>query len=620
MLKRLLLLLISLQVSSAAAEPREITPESLEAFFTSAWLVQKQRYDLSGAIFTVVKDDEVVFNSGFGLADQEQRIPVNADTHLFRIASISKPFTWIAVMQMVEAGKLDLDKDLNEYLTEFQIPATYPEPITMRHLFNHTAGFEENVLDLGRRSADDLLPLGEYLADHLPDRVRPVGEFSSYSNHSTALAAHIIEIVSGQDWSSYIEQNILNPLSMNRTVARHPLPELLAKDRALSYQFRGGEWVEQEFLHWFIYPAGMMSTTGSDMAKFMLSLLNEGAGVMTPETHAKMLEPTYRPYPQANAWMHGFQESNQNGLFAYGHNGDLNGYHSGMVLLPEHNFGFFASYNSTDGGRAQADMRAALMDFYFPEGLHPVRQPPENAHLEQQAYHGTYATLRRDFTDVAKLVMLVNSTEVSTNHEGYLTLSSPGRTNQYVSLGDDRFVYRHGYSEIRFVRDESGRVTHMQSGSFPAGSFDKLARNAQPGTHRLLFALVLFVALGYLIYWPVRFVRRQIYNVQTATLAPSLYLTGWFIAFGILYSTVQLFLGLQNQEQFYFEVPRSIQVTLAINLLTAIAGCAFAALVAFQLIRGNGSTMERVNFGVFGVSCLVFTWLGLHWNTLSWYF
>lgn len=610
--------LIVVVMASSWVQAREISPDSLESFFSSAWQVQNQRFKLSGAVVTVVKDGKLVFNRGYGLADHAKRVPVDPDVHLFRIASISKPFTWVAVMQQVEAGNLDLDRDINEYLETFQIPGTFPEPITMRHLLNHNAGFEDNVLDLGRRSAEDLLPLGEYLADHIPDRVRPAGQFSSYSNHSTALAAHVIEIVSGQDWSTYIEQNILEPLEMRRTVARHPFPETLAADRALSYYYGRGSFTEMDFLHWLIYPAGMMSTTGADMSKFMISMLSDGEGVLSRETHEQMLEPTYRPFEGANAWMHGFQQQDQNGVFAYGHGGDLNGYHSGLMLLPDHDLGFFVSYNTVDGNRAQADLMSAFMDHFFPEDRAPVREPAADARQKQTEYHGVYAALRRDFTDFAKLALLVSSTTVSTNQAGYLTLSSPGGTNQYVATDADRFVLRDGYSQLNFVRDSSGAVTHMQFGNWPASTMDRLAWYAEPSLHRILFGAVVLICGIYLVYWPVKFARRRFYKVDTEVISPVYYGASWLVAGGIVYSIVNLFRGLSNQDQFYFGMPQSIQTLLAVNLIVTLVGVALTVLLAARCLKG-GSLSERINFGLFGVTVIAFTGLGIHWNTLTWY-
>jgi CubicO group peptidase (beta-lactamase class C family) len=119
----------------------------------------------------------------------------------------------------VERGKLDLDRDVNTYL-DFKIPATYPQPITLRHLLTHTPGLEDSGRDLFNEDSTAIVPLGKWLATHMPGRVRPPGTFSSYSNWGAALAGYIVERVSGESWDVYIERNILARLGMTHTSGR----------------------------------------------------------------------------------------------------------------------------------------------------------------------------------------------------------------------------------------------------------------------------------------------------------------------------------------------------------------------------------------------------------------
>ena len=157
---------------------------------------QLEDYGIPGATVSVVKDGEVIFAKGYGEADVKAEEPVVADETLFRIASTNKLFTATAVMQLVEEGRLDLDRDVNAYLDDVEIPDTYPgQPVTLRHLLTHTAGFEERITGTLARDADDVAPLGEHLSENVPARVRPPGEVTSYSNYGVALAGHVVEEV-----------------------------------------------------------------------------------------------------------------------------------------------------------------------------------------------------------------------------------------------------------------------------------------------------------------------------------------------------------------------------------------------------------------------------------------
>ena len=184
----------------------------VEAFFDGYLGHQLEDYDIPGATVSVVKDGGVLFAKGYGQASFEKNESVVADETLFRIASITKLFTSTAAMQLVEEGKLDLHRDVNAYLTDVEIPNTYPgRPVTLHHLLTHSAGFEEHYTGSGARNASDVEPLEEYLSEQMPARVRPPGEVSSYSNYGMSLAGLVIQEVSGMPYERYCRRERTRP-------------------------------------------------------------------------------------------------------------------------------------------------------------------------------------------------------------------------------------------------------------------------------------------------------------------------------------------------------------------------------------------------------------------------
>ena len=223
------------------------TVEEMEAFVDGFMDAQMKSGPIAGAAVVVVKDGQVFFQKGYGYEDTEKRTPVDPAQTLFRPGSVSKLFTWTAIMQLVEQGKIDLDADVNTYLKDFKVDATFPEPVKVRNIMTHTGGFEDGGVGyLFAGTAEDLLPLGEWLAAHQPARVRPPttdfsdGTNASYSNWATALGGHIVEVVSGQSFDDYIEQHIFQPLGMERSTFREPLPEPLAPRMSGGYTLRSG--------------------------------------------------------------------------------------------------------------------------------------------------------------------------------------------------------------------------------------------------------------------------------------------------------------------------------------------------------------------------------------------
>src|SRR6185369_15089245 len=200
----------------------ELTAQDLETFLDGIVPLQLEADDIAGATIAVVKDGKVLFAKGYGYADYEKKKPVSAEETLFRPGSVSKLFTWTAVMQLVEQGKLDLNRDVNDYI-DYKIPEAFGKPITLKNILTHTPGFEEQLKDLLRTSSESP-NLGEYLKTHIPARIYPPGTVPAYSNYGAALAGYIVERVSGLPFNQYIEENIFKPLGMTHSTFAQPLP------------------------------------------------------------------------------------------------------------------------------------------------------------------------------------------------------------------------------------------------------------------------------------------------------------------------------------------------------------------------------------------------------------
>ena len=435
----------------------------VEQFFDAAFEVQRQQHQLAGAIVAVVQDGEVLFKQGYGYADIASRDPANADQSLFRIASITKTFVWTAVMQLVERGQLDLDADVNAYL-DFAIPDTYEVPITLKHLMTHTPGFEESGTGGFRENVEDIVPLGAYLASHTPARVRPPGEYVSYSNYGTALAGYIVGRVSGMPWEQYIESNILDPLAMSNTNIRTPVRIDLEPKLATGYTYSAGDFVAQPYWHEMEAPAGIISTTADDMTRFMLAHLqngtHNGATILRPDTVQRMRSVLHRHHAMAAPMLHGFFQTERNGIIRFGHGGDVNQFHSQMQLVPEQQLGIFVSFNSDPGSAARSGLVNAFFNRFFPV---PRPTPIEaSAALAEKLdeYTGSYTTLRRNHSTFEKMALLVGGLTISAV-DGELLLGSQGGVSRWIPVDKDVFRAKYGHNHLIARRDASGEVTHF---------------------------------------------------------------------------------------------------------------------------------------------------------------
>ncbi len=260
--------------SGVTQAPPDLTAANLASEIDPIMAEWVGQHNGPGAVVVVVKRDALVFAKGYGFSDIDAGKPFTADATLVRPGSISKLFTGIAVMQLVDAGRLDLDRDVNGYI-DFVIPT--PEggvPVTLRRLLTHRAGFEDHVKGLFSRDRDPV-PLGRWLATNLPRRLFPKGDVEAYSNYGVALAGYVVERVSGESYASYIQRHILDPLGMNHSTFRQPLPDDLAPLMAKGY--RTSDAPPLAFFETIsAAPAGGLSATATDMGRFIRALINGG--------------------------------------------------------------------------------------------------------------------------------------------------------------------------------------------------------------------------------------------------------------------------------------------------------------------------------------------------------
>src|SRR5438552_2926163 len=281
--------------------PAVLTKADLEPFLDALIPSQLQNRNIAGAVVAMVKDGQVLLAKGYGYADFAAKKPVLADQTLFRPSSISKLFTATAVMQLVEQGKLDLDRDVNEYL-DFAIPKTYPEPVTLLRLLTHTAGFEDTLKNLFVAHESDMKALRTYLVNQMPQRIFPPGKIPSYSNYGFSVAGYIVERVSVEKFDRYIDNHILKPLRITNSIFQQPLPVILAQQISPSYLTAAKKPRDFEFVQ--ASPAGALSTTAVDMTRFMLAFLQDGTvdgiAILKPETVRQMETRQFELHPMIN--------------------------------------------------------------------------------------------------------------------------------------------------------------------------------------------------------------------------------------------------------------------------------------------------------------------------------
>jgi CubicO group peptidase (beta-lactamase class C family) len=328
---------------AGAKSPAPLNAADLEAWLDGFMPYALERGRIAGAVVVVVRGSGTVLQKGYGYADVASRKPVSPDATLFRPGSVSKLLTWTAVMQQVEAGKIDLDKDVNSYI-DFKIPPFEGKPITMRNIMTHTSGFEESVRYLISSDPKAAMPLKKLIPLALPERVFAPGTTPAYSNYATALAGYIVERVSGVPFDTYIEQRVFAPIGMTRSSFRQPLPDTLKPLMASGYSNVTEKAKPFEIV--VPAPAGSLAATGADMGKFMIAHLNNGGALLKPETARLMHDTNARRLGPLNTMALGFYEQWVNGRRAIAHGGDTEWFHTYLWLFPADDIGLYISMNS----------------------------------------------------------------------------------------------------------------------------------------------------------------------------------------------------------------------------------------------------------------------------------
>jgi CubicO group peptidase (beta-lactamase class C family) len=436
-------------------------PAVMTAFFDGMIQTHLRDKSIAGATLSVVQGGEVVVARGYGYADVEERRMVSPEETLFRIGSVTKLFTFTAAMQLVEQGLLELDADINEYL-DFEVPATYPEPITVADLMTHTGGFQEDVRNLFTHDPQRMVSLADWVRDNYPGRVRPAGTFSSYSNYGVALLGRIVELVSGLEWDDYLESRILEPLEMVRTTGRQPLPDHLAPQMSGGFVPANGGFTAQEFeITVGADPAGSMTSTATDMAKFMLAILGEGqfgdTRILDPQSVRAMTTRRFEHDPRLPGYGLGFYEMSSHGVRIVGHGGDTGWFHSLLALFPDHDLGFFVSYNTSTGAEVSfAPVLHTFLDWRFPAAP-PAHRVATTGDLSPLV--GNYQFNRVPYTNFQKAAALLSAVTVRAD-DGILVVRTPFGTMRMIEVAPLLFQEERGSIMVALRKDESGRVTH----------------------------------------------------------------------------------------------------------------------------------------------------------------
>ena len=608
----------------------------------SAWLdgylpFAMARGDIPGAVVVVVKDGRILVQKGYGYSDVAAKKPVDPETTLFRPGSVSKLFTWTAVMQLVEEKKLDLDADVNQYL-DFQIPANGGPPVTLRSLMTHTPGFDEIIRGLIVTDLKDLLTLEQSLKYRVPPRVTTTGSTPAYSNYGAGLAGYIVQRASGQPFDDYLEARIFKPLGMTHATFRQPLPASLVP--LMSKGYKPGSDDPQPFEMIGLSPAGSMSASGGDMARFMIAHLQkgtfEGTRILGESTAVEMHDTASKMFPPLKGMLLGFYQSDLNGHRAIAHAGDTGWFHSDLNLFIDDGVGVFVSFNSAGKDGTAQPLRVALVtdfaDRYLPPAgkgatttATPVAAPAAAVDAKTARQHaallaGRYLFSRRSHTSFIAALNLLSQVKVVADKDGMVIVDALKDLNEQPKKWREvsPFVWQDASGHERLAAQvESGRVVRFGYGPYPFMLLEPVPGWMSASWLLPLWIASLVVILLTTLAWPISALVRRHYKVaygltgRDATAHRRIRIASLLVVLTTI--AVGTTLGLMFSDFKYLApgVERWVFVVRLVTLVVLVLGALTALWNAWVVMHSQRRWLAKVWSILLAVSFLTTLWVGI---------
>ena len=601
----------------------------LEAFFDGIIPLQLERSDIAGAVVLVKKDGQVLLQKGYGYADEKKKKPVDPNTTIFRLASISKLFTWVSVMQLEEQGKLDIDADVNRYL-DFQIRPAFDKPITLRNLMTHTGGFEEENRDIIITNPKQPVTLREFLIENQPKRLFAPGTVPAYSNYGVGLASYIVQRVSGKPFEQYVEEHIFVPLDMTHSTFFQPPPKALVASPSEGYR----EDTEKPAVGFEIFNpvgAGGLSSTASDMGRFGQALLNggelDGKRILKPETLTAMWTPQFRVSDKMPPIGMGFYQVWRNDLRWIGHEGDLIAFHSLFFVEPTQKLVLFVSYNSAGAGdKPRPEIIEMFTDRYFPREERQVFATLSRDELNAMA--GTYQSTRRADSTRLKLGDLFEQRDITIDKDGILRVEGikdlRGHTIKWKPIDKDLWQEVDGQRRLFAVRDEEGKVVRVAY-DFP-GTQGQRVPWYENGKFLLCTVGASLVVLAFVVLASLIRLGKRLFLRKRPRPAPQTG-TQWLPwvsraaawVWVVLLSTIFTFFAVAGDDLMP-PTPAWDKYFYLMNVVTALA----ILLSVFAIISGirvwkraEMRKITKVKFSLVALACAILCWFAIHWHVIG---
>jgi CubicO group peptidase (beta-lactamase class C family) len=543
-----------------------------------AYVALYEKYTAAVSV-VAIKDGETIVNKAYGYADIENQRKADTST-VFEWASISKLLVYTSVMQLVEQGKLDLEKDIQEYLPEgFFKKLKYDEPITLMNLMHHNAGWEDQTAsEVYYYDENENVDLGETLRKNEPKQIYKPNSVVGYSNYSVGLAGYIVELVSGQPYYEYVNQHIFEPLHMNDT-SIHPTgqdhPDLVQRRNEIEGYTKDLKLIPQNRGYVTFYPAGAAIGTAEDLGKFLAALMpidDNNVLFKNRDTLNEMLSTSlYYEGTSTPRFAHGFVEM-EYWVPTLMHEGNLKAFSSKVVFDPESKFGVVVMTNQS----FEEVYGYGLIKEIFGNNVNSNRVTSEGG--------GYFQSARRA---ASRFTNLFTALDIRKFTKAELSSS-------YHVVEHDGVVDKISFTPyIDYLPVSNVKVNLIKISFIPA----------------LIAAIFTLIALiGYVIW--------MLFNKLNKRRNPNTNFNKYHLAinFAGLALLLNLFI-LQTKLRFpNYPAYSSLRINLMFNLLYVVLAVAYLGLLIFKLRKNSYSKKQKVMYIMSGISAFILAAFVVGWH------
>ena len=495
------------------------------------------------------------------------------------------------------------------------------EPVfTIANLLTHTAGFDDKYLGIAAPMTAPAEPLAQYLAHATPLRVLPPNRVMSYSNYGLALAGHVVENVSGQEFGAYVAEHVFAPIGMTSSTFGIPYP--IPPGIAVPYYKGGSEggFRRVDLDNVKLGPAGDLITTASDMSRFMLVHLNsgvygDGEHLISDLSVEKMHADHFTNADGLDGWALGFATGHRNGIRWIGHDGSWRGYCAQLVLQPETKSGFFIATNADCRMTVMQPLRKAMFDLIWPSNAQVTASPTPDADARARAAEGTYMSVRRARNELSVMAAGVGQIQVRAVPGGELRVKLPALDHELTFLPQANGTWKNPDFQWNAAYKPDG---YGSGDTFiiDASAYDRVIGAGEWATWTTALAIVVAICVITMWGWASGFLSRHFFGEPQAVIGFAPRVTA-FLAAGLVLSSVVSMLALLSDPDPVIVVhgpSPMLMVLLSVPLVVSVLAIPMVVWSVTGFGAGPRARMAQMGYMLLTFAIITFVAFAFQWN------